>query len=608
MASEQTIAETVATTPKRSRWVPIARLALAWVATLALLPYSWGRTLVVAMLAGWPEPWSAIMLVFGIAAVMVLTFDLSASIRAPWLRRWGGIAGIMIGWVIVNGVLIAFMGDPQLPWLEGVSPWVYFLPLFVLASCWVAWLAWMFYRPMRWQVRWGVLLLLLAGLAGQRPLLKVEGLQGDANKINIIWRWDDPSDLASGAPDADHLATSLKVDLTRTTNHDYPQFLGPQRLAVLPKAHLSRNWKTHSPRRVWERDVGKGWGAFAVVGNYAVTQEQWGPKECVICYRLSDGAQMWAHEDPVRYDSSLGGPGPRATPTIAGGRVYTIGATGLLNCLDGTTGKPKWQVNVLEDNNAENISHGVCGSPLLVGDLVLVSPTGRNGISLAAYHRQTGKRVWQAGKDQASYSSPQLVCLAGVPQILVNTSQGVTAHHPATGEILWSFAWTNYQEINCSQPIPNAGAPGRVFVGTGYGKGCALFQVNHDSSDGWSVDVIWTKPLMKTKFTTAVLYKCIVYGLDDGVLECLDAKTGKKRWKDGRYEHGQILLAGNLLLVQAENGEVVLVEPAPDQLRELGRFRPFTGKTWNNPALAGRYLLVRNSRKAACYELPVEEK
>jgi outer membrane protein assembly factor BamB len=113
---------------------------------------------------------------------------------------------------------------------------------------------------------------------------------------------------------------------------------------------------------------------------------------------------------------------------------------------------------------------------------------------------------------------------------------------------------------------------------------------------------------MKTKFTTAVLHKGFVYGLDDGVLECLDAKTGKKRWKDGRYEHGQILLAGKLLLVQAENGEVVLVQPAPDQLRELGRFRPFAGKTWNNPALAGRYLLVRNSRKAACYELPVEEK
>jgi len=167
--------------------------------------------------------------------------------------------------------------------------------------------------------------------------------------------------------------------------------------------------------------------------------------------------------------------------------------------------------------------------------------------------------------------------------------------------------WTNYQGINCSQPIPNAGAPGRVFVATGYGKGCALFQVKRSSSGTWSVDRLWTRPLMKTKFTTAVLHEGFVYGLDDGVLECLDVKSGSKRWKDGRYEHGQILLAGKLLLVQAENGEVVLVEPAPDKLRERGRFRPLAGKTWNNPALAGRYLLIRNARKAACYQLPVEK-
>src|SRR5262249_33537502 len=157
-------------------------------------------------------------------------------------------------------------------------------------TLWVVWFSWMFYQPLRWQVRWGVLVLLLAALVGQRPLLKVEGLRGSAEKIIVTWRAADPSDEATGAPDAERESSAAAVDLTRTTNHDYAQFLGPQRLAVLPRARLSPDWKRKPPRRIWERDVGKGWGAFAVVGNYAITQEQWGPKECVICYRLSDGA------------------------------------------------------------------------------------------------------------------------------------------------------------------------------------------------------------------------------------------------------------------------------------------------------------------------------
>jgi outer membrane protein assembly factor BamB len=477
-------------------------------------------------------------------------------------------------------------------------PWVLFLPLFLLSTLWVVWLGWMFYEPLRWQVRWGVLALLLIILIGERPLLKIEGLNGAGTRIRVAWRWED-SPLDEPAVASVH----AKADLTRTTRDDYPQFLGPHRLGVQPSATLARTWD-RKPRRVWERRVGPGWGAFAVVGNYAITQEQRAEIECVICYQVSDGKIVWVHEDRARFASTLGGPGPRATPTIAGGRVYTVGPTGLLNCLDGATGESLWHVNILEDNDAENIGHGVCGSPLLVDDLVVVSPTGKNGFSLAAYHRKTGKRIWRGGRDQASYGSPLLAEVDGVRQILLYTSEGVTGHEAATGKVLWSFPWTNSEEVNCSQPIVDAGGPGRVFVSTGYGKGCALFHVRRSGDGSWKWKTLWEKPLMKTKFTTPVVYKGFIYGLDDGILECIDVTTGKKRWKDGRYGHGQILLAGDLLLVQADNGAVVLVEPWPDRLRELGRFRPLTDKTWNNPALAGRYLLVRNARRAACYELP----
>jgi outer membrane protein assembly factor BamB len=590
--------------------MPVARLVLAWGVTLGVLPYAWGRALAMTALVGRPEPWVAALLVLGLAAVVAFTFHLGAALGPPLspgggregglregqtpfsgtLRRWGGW-GIGVAWVLVNGVLIVLGAEPLLPW-------ALFLPLFLLGTLWVVWLAWMFYEPMRWQVRWGVLALLLAFLIGDGLLLKIEGLNGAGTRIRVTWRWED-----NPLNDPATASVQATVDLTQTTRDDYPQFLGPLRLGVQPSARLARNWD-RNPRRVWERRVGPGWGAFAVVGNYAITQEQRDKIECVICYRVPDGEIVWVHEDRARFASTLGGPGPRATPTIAGGRVYTVGATGVLNCLDGATGESLWHVNILDDNDAENIGHGVCGSPLLVGDLVVVSPTGRNKISLAAYHRKTGKRVWRGGKDQASYGSPLLAELGGVRQILLYTSEGVTGHEAATGKVLWSVPWTNSEPVNCSQPIVNAGGPGRVFVSTGYGKGCALFQVRRSGDGSWKWKTLWEKSLMKTKFTTPVLYKGFIYGLDDGILECIDVKTGKKRWKDGRYGHGQILLAGDLLLVQADNGEVVLVEPSPAKLRELGRFRPLTDKTWNNPALAGRYLLVRNARRAACYQLP----
>jgi outer membrane protein assembly factor BamB len=306
----------------------------------------------------------------------------------------------------------------------------------------------------------------------------------------------------------------------------------------------------------------------------------------------------------VAFKSAFGGPGPRATPTIFGGRVYTVGATGLLDCLDGATGKTIWNVNILEDNESQAVaSHGVCGSPLIVDDRVIVCPTGANGISLAAYECESGKRVWQGGKHQASYGSPLLTDLGGVRQILLNNSFGVAGHDAATGKVLWSFEWTNGERTNCSQTLANVPSPGQVFISTGYGQGCALLHI--ESADK-PPEKLWDNRFMKTKFTTAVFRDGYFYGLDEGILESMDAKTGQKRKKGGRYGHGHILLAGDLLIVQAENGEVVLVEANPG-LKELGRSPALSGKTWNNPALAGKYLLVRNDHEAACLELAVEK-
>jgi len=580
---------------QRIRPIPLGRLILAWLITLLVLLYAWGRTLVMWMLEGQADPWYLRLLLVGIIAVIALTWNLSAAWQRPGINRlvqWG----VPLSW-IGTGVVVVLTNTGNL------FPKHYTMLIFVPATLWVLWLSWMFYQPIRWQYRLGVLALCMVFLACCIGLLEVQGLTGDA-KVNFAWRLQKNDGEISGPPTVTAKET---VAPAAPSQDDYPQFLGPQRLGIVPQARLTRDWKAHPPLELWRKSVGLGWSAFAVAGNRAITQEQWGPKECVVCYRVSDGEILWVHEDGTRFDSKMGGHGPRATPTIADNRVYTVGATGILNCLDARTGKVIWTCDINKENNKDLAHHGVCGSPIIVDDKVIVCPTAADGISLAAYHKDTGERLWQGGLHQASYGSPILTEIAGVRQILVYNSEGVTAHDPSTGGVLWDFAWTNGEKVNCSQPIPHAGGPGRVFVSTGYDQGCALFQVERGANDKWATPVpIWQNNKMKTKFTTAVIHDGCIYGLDEGILACLDLETGKQLWKAKRYKHGQILLAGSLLLIQAEEGQVILGEPTRDEFRELGQIPALSNKTWNNPALAGRYLLVRNDREAACYELQLE--
>jgi outer membrane protein assembly factor BamB len=474
------------------------------------------------------------------------------------------------------------------------------LLVFVASTVWVVWLAWLGAWPLAWPTRLALLALWL-GLGALGPyLIRVEGMMGDTG---MIFAWRHASVPTITTPPSD--APAAAIDLTPTPN-DFPQFLGPHRTGVLPNAKIAGDWTKTPPREVWRRPIGQGWGSFAIVGNYAFTQEQRGEKECVCCYRLSDGEPMWVHEDTAHF-VGIGGDGPSATPTVADGRVYAIGNTGILNCLEGTTGRAVWTVNILTDVGASNVaSHGTCASPLVDGNRVIVCPTGSGGPSVAAYDRTNGRRLWAEGTEQASYSSPMIAELDRVRQIVLANAAGVAGHHADNGKLLWQFAWTNGERINAAQPIVME--QNTVFVSTGYGKGAAMFGVEWPKGIQWSAGTVREFPrAMKTKFTTPVRFEEHIYGLDDGILECLDLGSIKPRWKDGRYGHGQILLAGNRLIVQAENGTVVLVEPSPEKLIERGRIAALSSRTWNNPALAGRILLVRNDLEAACYELPAPE-
>ena len=476
---------------------------------------------------------------------------------------------------------------------------------FLLMLLWL-----LFFSRLRWKVRLLAFGVIVVVLFLSTALLRVKGFSGDLVPL-LEWRWGEKA-AESLTGDVPTVSPFSPTGGGIKGGKNYPQFLGPHRDGTVQGIKLARDWSERPPQLLWRQPIGAGWSAFAVVGNSAITQEQRGEYEMVVCYDLMSGREQWSHSDRDRYEATPAGVGPRATPTIVGDRVYTLGATGILNCLDLATGERIWSEDILYDNNAELASWGMSGSPLVLNDLVVVSAGGKDGKSLVAYHKDTGERVWRGGSSPAGYSSPLITTLAGVPQILIFNFGSVAAHNPSDGGILWQHPWPNTTEC-IAQPVPLP--EDHLFVSSGYGIGCKLFQIAHDVDNQLKATLVWETPRLKAKFTNVVHQNGYIYGLDDGVLVCLDLADGQRRWKRGRYGHGQVILVdgpdeiddqSGLLLVSAESGDVLLVEVNPNESKELARFPALASKTWNNPALAGQYLLVRNDREAACYELAIE--
>jgi outer membrane protein assembly factor BamB len=340
-----------------------------------------------------------------------------------------------------------------------------------------------------------------------------------------------------------------------------------------------------------------------VAGDLAVTQEQHGEEERVVCYDLETGEVLWSFGDSANYTSPLAGDGPRATPTLVEGRVYAVGATGHLHALELENGRRIWSRDILADNDSDNVEWGKSCSPLVMGGLVVVSAGGSGGKSLVAYDKDTGEIVWRGGDDSSSYASPFVTTLAGVRQIVILNAKSVAGHDPVDGRVLWSHPIPGGQPV-VAQPLPLPGD--RLLVSIGYGVGSRLFEIRSGPDGQLEAALLWETPRMKAKFANSVFHDGFVYGLDDGILACLDPETGNLRWKRGRYGHGQMILVDDLILLQTEKGEIVLVDPTPEELRELSRFRVVDGKIWNSPALVGPYLLVRTEKEAAMFELPLE--
>jgi outer membrane protein assembly factor BamB len=397
---------------------------------------------------------------------------------------------------------------------------------------------------------------------------------------------------AAAAQPADSASTSSSAP--------WPAYFGPNRDGRYTETPILTQWPEKGLTQLWRRPVGGGYSSIIVAENLALTLEQRRDQEVLAAYDLSTGRERYAVAWKGFFRESMGGDGPRSTPSYDHGLVYVLGAEGELRCVRASSGQPVWRTNILTDAGARNIEWGMAASPLVVDNMVVVLPGGAAGRSVAAYEKLTGKLLWSALDDKAAYVSPVVATLAGRRQLVVVTSVRVAGLTLDGGKLLWDYPWRTQYDTNSTQPL--FPAPDRFLISSGYDHGAALVQIEPDGS-GFRAKELWQSKAMKNKFNSSVLREGVVYGLDEGILAAMDAATGQRLWKGGRYGYGQLLLAGSHLVVLTESGEVVLVKAEPAAHQEIARFEAVSGKTWNPPALAQGYLLVRNATEMACYRI-----
>jgi outer membrane protein assembly factor BamB len=399
-------------------------------------------------------------------------------------------------------------------------------------------------------------------------------------------------------PGAESAVARRTASEPRVAHAEWPGFRGPDRNSVVHGVLVKTDWASSPPAELWRRPIGPGWSSFAVAGDHFYTQEQRGDEEIVAAYNLHSGKPIWMHRDTTRFWESNGGAGPRATPTLSHGRVYAFGATGILNALDAGSGAVVWTRNVSSDTEVKVPGWGFAGSPLVVGDLVIVAASG----ALAGYDAATGTRRWFVKSRGGSYSSPHLVTIDGVEQVLLMGGSGMTSVTPADGTVLWDNAWSGAPMV---QPAVISG--GDLVVTTADamgGLGIRRLTVAH-GADGWKVEERWTSRALKPYFNDFAVHKGYAFGFDGAILSCVDLEDGQRKWKGGRYGNGQLMLLADqdLLLVLSEEGELALVKASADQFTEVARFPVLEGKTWNHPVLVGDVLLVRNGEQMAAFRL-----
>jgi outer membrane protein assembly factor BamB len=542
--------------------------------------------------------------VFGplLCCVLMLIWWLAAS-RATWKERVFGFFGVIASLALTVALVHPTMRGPGTSYLTAPMGMI----LFALGAAWLA-----KRRPV---VRTGLAVLLAFAGFGYSTLLRNEGMTGEY-VMDTHWRWSKTAEArmlaarSSEARPAKNAETKGQTNLAAAAtsetfaNAEWPGFRGADRAGHWRGPQIATNWSSRPPRQLWKIAVGPAWSSFAVAGRMLFTQEQRGPMETVVCYDAETGREVWKREIETRFDDPLGGPGPRATPTIADGKLFVTGATGMFMRLDPATGAIIWQQDLKSVAGRSAPMWGFSASPLVTGGIAIVYAGGAGDKGLLAFDVASGTLRWGAAAGSDSYSSPQLNTIAGEELVLLVSNEGLVCVDPASGKERLNYAW----KFNGYRALQPTVVGDTILLTSPMAPGTRAIQIK--KKDGQlAAEELWTSRQLKPDFTDFVAHQGYLYGIDGGFFTCVDLKSGERKWKGGRYGKGQAVLLENsgVLLISAEDGRIVLVRADPGEHSEAGSFKGLEGKTWNHPVVAGDRLYVRNAQEAAAYQLPLAE-
>jgi len=389
---------------------------------------------------------------------------------------------------------------------------------------------------------------------------------------------------------------------------DWPQFLGSARNGVYGGDDLAESWPAKGPPVIWQKTVGHGFSGPVVADHKLVLFHRVGDNETVQCLDARTGNSTWSFAYPTSYRDDFGfDNGPRATPTIAGGRVYTFGAEGMLHCLDLATGKKLWSVDIKADFQAPNGFFGMACSPLLEGDAVLLSIGGANGAGVVAFDRTSGELLWKSSDDEASYSSPVAASIGGQRCALFFTRNGLLALDPVQGRVRFQYPWRsrNRTSVNAATPLVVGDT---IFLSASYGTGAILLRLQ-----GQVIEKIWSgDDLLSNHYATSIELNGFLYGIhgrtDPGFsprpkLRCVELKTRAVRWETDSIGAATLIRDGSQLLILTEKGELIKAQATPDGFQPKCRAQILTSEVRAFPAVAEGFIYVRSKDQLVCLDL-----
>jgi outer membrane protein assembly factor BamB len=439
---------------------------------------------------------------------------------------------------------------------------------------------------------------------GYWDLLQSSGVNGKFES-DFAWRWESTAEekylksLTEQESIKNAETTETPITLASSV---WPSFRGAGRDGKVAGVSLAEDWKTTPPKLIWKSPIGPGWSSFTVAGERLFTQEQRGEKEAILCLDATSGKTIWVYEYEGRFWESVAGAGPRATPTIADEGLFSLGANGLLTCLNATTGQKIWERDLQVDSKRKPPMWGFASSPLVTEGVVVVHAGGSDEHGLLAYDAKSGELRWSIPSGDHCYSSAQLASFDSVSGVLMATNAGLQFVSARDGSKIWQYdaPSANYRTL---QPLVLGNS---ILLADSLGDGTKRVTVSRVNEE-WQIQLDWASRDMKPDFNDFVEYEGNLYGFDGSIFGSVSMATGKRNWKKGRYGNGQVLLlsdSGQLLLT-SETGELALLRADPKSLVELAKFPAIEGKTWNHSVLVGNRIYIRNAEQAACYELQI---